>query len=60
MDTLRKAAQAANKKLVYIRTTGMYHIISAFVRSDGQMPFRNEKGRLELTERQKHFLLECI
>jgi hypothetical protein len=52
MKKLRKLAEENGKRLIYNRSTGLYQITSGFISSEGEMPARNESGKLVLNEKQ--------
>ncbi len=57
---VRETAKNARKTLIYNRSTGEYQIKHGFTASCGEIPFRDESGKLSLNEDQLKKLLSYI
>lgn len=60
LKAVKKEAAKDQKRVVFNRSTGMYHVVAAFQESDGIIPGRDEKGRPVLDQRDLAVLRSYI
>ena len=59
LKDVRKIAQASNKDIKFNRATGLYHVVGAFIQSDGVSPYYSN-GRPKLTQNDLMKLISYI
>lgn len=57
---VKKMATEKGKKFVYNRSIGMYQVVNGFDSSEGEIPFRDDNGRLGLEQDQLKKLASYI
>jgi hypothetical protein len=60
IKAVRETAENAGKNLVYNRSTGEYQITHGFTASAGELPFRDENGKLQLNQAQLQTLKSYV